>query len=121
MEPPDPIPNSEVKRLRADGSVALVHARVGHRQGLYPKGCSERNSPFSFDQINARNGLQQVIARGFIPRNPQLTLGVSFCFGAKRSQQQVIVSGLIQNPGSERSRGGFYFAPHSNRIAHAVR
>ena len=34
--PPDPIPNSEVKRSRADGSVHL-HARVGHRQGLYPQ------------------------------------------------------------------------------------
>ncbi len=32
MEPPDPFPNSEVKRLSADGSVELLHARVGHRQ-----------------------------------------------------------------------------------------
>ena len=32
MEPPDPLPNSEVKRLSADGSVELLHARVGHRQ-----------------------------------------------------------------------------------------
>jgi hypothetical protein len=30
VEPPDPIPNSEVKRNRADGSVH-PHARVGHR------------------------------------------------------------------------------------------
>jgi hypothetical protein len=36
VEPPDPIPNSEVKRSRADGSVH-PHARVGHRQGLHPK------------------------------------------------------------------------------------
>ena len=36
VEPPDPIPNSEVKRSCADGSVH-AHARVGHRQGLYPK------------------------------------------------------------------------------------
>ena len=35
VAPPDPIPNSEVKRSRADGSVH-PHARVGHRQGLYP-------------------------------------------------------------------------------------
>src|SRR5690625_6563134 len=34
MEPPDPIPNSEVKRLSADGSVGLPHVRVGHRQAL---------------------------------------------------------------------------------------
>ena len=30
--PPDPIPNSEVKRNRADGSVGSPHVRVGHRQ-----------------------------------------------------------------------------------------
>ncbi|WP_225737452.1 hypothetical protein, partial [Dyella acidiphila] len=35
-------PNSEVKRSCADGSVDF-HARVGHRQGLYPK----KPSPFS--------------------------------------------------------------------------
>src|ERR1700748_464509 len=35
-EPPDPIPNSEVKTLCADGSVPFGHARVGHCQA--PKG-----------------------------------------------------------------------------------
>jgi hypothetical protein len=35
--PPDPIPNSEVKLLSADGSVGLPHVRVGHCQGLIPK------------------------------------------------------------------------------------
>ena len=35
VAPPVPIPNTEVKRNRADGSVH-EHARVGHRQGLYP-------------------------------------------------------------------------------------
>src|SRR5699024_1334357 len=32
VDPPDSIPNSAVKRNCADGSVALAHARVGHRQ-----------------------------------------------------------------------------------------
>ena len=32
MVPPDPIPNSEVKRRCADGSVGHPHVRVGHRQ-----------------------------------------------------------------------------------------
>ena len=32
MEPPDPIPNSEVKRIYADDSVGIPHAKVGHRQ-----------------------------------------------------------------------------------------
>jgi hypothetical protein len=39
LEPPDPMPNSEVKRHIADGSVGLPHVRVGHRQALkYKKG-----------------------------------------------------------------------------------
>ena len=33
-EPPDPIPNSEVKTSSADGSVGSPHVRVGHRQDL---------------------------------------------------------------------------------------
>ena len=32
VEPPDTIPNSEVKRCNADGSVGHPHVRVGHRQ-----------------------------------------------------------------------------------------
>ena len=31
-DPPDPISNSEVKPLSADGSVGSPHVRVGHRQ-----------------------------------------------------------------------------------------
>ena len=37
MEPPDPLPNSEVKRCIADGSVGFPHVRVGHRQALKAK------------------------------------------------------------------------------------
>ena len=36
-EPPDPIPNSEVKRSIADDSVELLHVKVGHCQALIPK------------------------------------------------------------------------------------
>ena len=36
-EPPDPLPNSAVKPLSADGSVGPPHARVGHRQALIRK------------------------------------------------------------------------------------
>ena len=36
-EPPDPIPNSEVKPLSADDSVAVCHVKVGHRQALNTK------------------------------------------------------------------------------------
>ena len=37
VEPPESIPNSEVKRSRADGSVGSPHVRVGHRQALILK------------------------------------------------------------------------------------
>lgn len=37
LEPPDPIPNSAVKRCIADGSVGLPHVRVGHRQDSFRK------------------------------------------------------------------------------------
>ena len=36
-EPPDSIPNSEVKLLSADDSVGIPYAKVGHRQALIPK------------------------------------------------------------------------------------
>ena len=37
MVPPDPIPNSAVKRYIADDSVGSPHVKVGHRQGLIPE------------------------------------------------------------------------------------
>ena len=37
VAPPDPIPNSEVKRSIADDSVGSPHVKVGHRQALTPK------------------------------------------------------------------------------------
>ncbi len=40
-EPPDPIPNSEVKALSADGSVGSPHVRVGHCQAFI----SEKGHP----------------------------------------------------------------------------
>ena len=36
-EPPDPIPNSEVKPFSADDSVAVCHAKVGNCQALNTK------------------------------------------------------------------------------------
>ena len=46
-EPPDPISNSEVKPLSADGSVGFPHVRVGHcqasilRKSLYSFECGD--------------------------------------------------------------------------------
>ena len=43
MVPPDPMPNSEVKRRSADGSVGSPHARVGNCQASNKtKGSVER-------------------------------------------------------------------------------
>ena len=47
-EPPDPIPNSEVKPLSADGSVGVTHVRVGHRQAFYPKPLMREHQGFLF-------------------------------------------------------------------------
>ena len=37
MDPPDPMPNSVVKRNSADGSVGSPHVRVGHCQASNTK------------------------------------------------------------------------------------
>ena len=43
MDPPDPMPNSVVKRNSADGSVGSPHVRVGHRQAqIYKSPFNER-------------------------------------------------------------------------------
>src|SRR5579863_6099422 len=42
-EPPDPIPNSEVKTPCADGSVPFRHARVGHCQASNTKAPTSRD------------------------------------------------------------------------------
>ena len=48
LEPPDPIPNSVVKRRIADGSVGLPHVRVGHRQAPIRNPSFERSWGFFF-------------------------------------------------------------------------
>ena len=53
MEPPDPFPNSEVKRRIADGSVGLPHVRVGHRQAPIRNPSFERSWGFFFVQKKA--------------------------------------------------------------------
>ena len=43
VEPPETIPNSEVKRCNADGSVGLPHVRVGHRRVIKYKSKLHKN------------------------------------------------------------------------------
>lgn len=54
MEPPDTIPNSEVKRLSADDSVGSPHVKVGHRQALIQNPRYICIGGFSFVAINSR-------------------------------------------------------------------
>src|SRR5690606_17230759 len=53
-EPPDPISNSEVKTLSADGSVGPPHVRVGHRQALIAKSRSLEGCGFFFGGRSGR-------------------------------------------------------------------
>ena len=48
LDPPDPIPNSEVKRNCADDSVGSPHVKVGHCQALIRKPRSTATGLFSF-------------------------------------------------------------------------
>jgi hypothetical protein len=54
VEPPVPIPNTEVKRRSADGSLTTGHARVGRCQVItarFPKG--KRAACFSGEGLEA--------------------------------------------------------------------
>ena len=48
LDPPDPIPNSEVKRNCADDSVGSPHVKVGHCQALNTKASVMRLGLFLF-------------------------------------------------------------------------
>ena len=50
LEPPDPFPNSEVKRRIADGSEGSPHVRVGHRQAPTAKPQISNGLGFFYDQ-----------------------------------------------------------------------
>ena len=47
VEPPESMPNSEVKRSSADGSVGFPHVRVGHRQAPNTKPDSNESGFFT--------------------------------------------------------------------------
>ena len=69
LEPPDPIPNSAVKRFSADGSVGFPHVRVGHRQAYFehPAQASRvfffvRKKSFWARKVGKNNRTQQVFS-----------------------------------------------------------
>ena len=55
LEPPDSIPNSEVKRRIADGSVGFPHVRVGHCQAFIKKWLSKRAALFFASNLSFSN------------------------------------------------------------------
>jgi hypothetical protein len=80
-EPPDPIPNSEVKLLSADDSVGLPHVKVGHCQDLIPKNpCIACRGFFFLPQgWGDRQGLlpatsRRLIVKGFLAVGARLAL-----------------------------------------------
>ena len=74
LEPPDPIPNSVVKRRIADGSVVLHHVRVGHRQ-----------APIRNPRSRKRSGVSS-LGRGI--RNPRSPSGLGGFFAARKTSRQ---------------------------------
>ncbi len=61
--PPDPMPNSEVKRRSADGSVGLPHVRVGNCQAFNFYRCAD------MAQL-----VERTLGKGEVPSS---TLGIS--------------------------------------------
>ena len=53
--PPDPMPNSEVKRRSADGSVGSPHVRVGNCQTLIKKNPSRKAGVFCFAEQKGKS------------------------------------------------------------------
>ena len=51
LEPPDPISNSEVKRVNANGSAGSPCVRVGNRQAFSLKGFQFNWKPFFLSQV----------------------------------------------------------------------
>ena len=105
-EPPDPIPNSEVKTFSADGSVGSPHVRVGHCQALDSKGHVHPNVAFLF---GARGmAYKQKAARSgaaFFLMQPRQCIAIGFCYGAGQ--------GLLVTSAA--------FAQHAKRPDRAVR
>lgn len=65
LVPPDPIPNSEVKRLSADDSVGFPHAKVGHCQVLFQTPDPKRSGVFLCLTVHL---FLLLVSRGFLIR-----------------------------------------------------
>ncbi len=78
-EPPDSIPNSEVKTLSADGSVGSPHVRVGHRQAPKPKPRLSRQPGFFY----------------FLAAKYRMPGGDTYCAGNRRGLMGMLVGAAL--------------------------
>ncbi len=76
--PPDPMPNSEVKRRSADGSVGLPHVRVGNCQVLIKRRGCPKGQPFLLcEKYRLLFQALYFVILGPICCNPRCNLGTS--------------------------------------------
>jgi hypothetical protein len=52
MEPPDPMPNSEVKRISVDDSVGPPHVKVDHPQGFILRNPAHLSGVFALELMD---------------------------------------------------------------------
>ncbi len=85
MVPPDPIPNSVVKRNRADDSVGSPHVKVGHRQApnLFHS-ISEKKQ----DNADMAQSVERILGKDEVPSS---ILGISTIFKPDLSGDNSIV------------------------------
>ena len=77
--PPDPIPNSEVKPLSADDSVADCHVKVGNCQALIPKPRSSKMSGVFFCQKKTEYERIKATRRTVSADGGGMSLVLTFC------------------------------------------
>ncbi len=76
MVPPDPIPNSVVKRNRADDSVGSPHVKVGHRQAPNLS-LKLLKSNLEQDHADMAQSVERILGKDEVPSS---ILGISTIF-----------------------------------------
>ena len=100
--PPDPMPNSEVKRRSADGSVGSPHARVGNCQASNQKGPARKRGALSHGKNKALSGLPgrrpAAAGGGFTRRSGPVIMRPACAAPAARSRTPGLNQTLSPNP-----------------------
>ena len=104
LEPPESIPNSEVKRYIADDSVGSPHAKVGHCQALIQNPDSVSGRGFSFK----KSGSDRRVSAEKGEANSFASSGAN-----GPSSARPWLPGFNPKP-RQRERSGFFFWPVSH-------